>query len=63
MVKAMLREKEDGLKRKALLLRIMVVTLVVVMMGKEGARSLWRRLAELWTGALGWSFLLSVKAS
>ena len=63
MVKAMLREKEDGLKRKALLLRIMVVTLVVAMMGKEGARSLWRRLVEWWTGALGWSFLLSVKAS
>lgn len=41
MVRAMLREKEGELRRKHLLVRIMVMTLVMVVMmeGKERVRS------------------------
>ena len=63
MVRAMLREKEGELKRKPWLVRIVVMTAMVAMEGRERVRSLCLRSSEWWTGALGWSFLLSVKAS
>ena len=61
MVKAVLREKE-GDPRKALLLSRIVMRLAMMTV-KERVKSLWLRSVEWWTGALGWSLLLSVKAS
>ena len=64
LVREMLREKEAESKRQRRLVRIVVMTAVMVEMeGRERVRNLCLRLSEWWTGALGWSFLLSVKAS